>query len=122
MLDPIEISILDEGEVKKTLKELTRKAELMIIKEIAENLRKEISNYRKTEAKRLGSEQNEVIKNQHTTINLDNYFEQQEQTPASSRTNLLSKIQQEEIELQKVEQKALQIQPAYGTPSSSKPK
>ncbi|CAI2190358.1 16803_t:CDS:2, partial [Funneliformis geosporum] len=101
MLDPIEISILDEGEVKKTLKELTRKAELMIIKEIAENLRKEISNYRKTEAKRLGSEQNEVIKNQHTTINLDNYFEQQEQTPASSRTNLLSKIQQEEIELQK---------------------
>ncbi|RHZ37161.1 leucine-rich repeat domain-containing protein [endosymbiont GvMRE of Glomus versiforme] len=94
------------------------KKELEEIKETAERLRKLIIVY--LSDKDLKDEQNE--NQREIVIDLDKYFKEKQQTPASSKTNLLPKKENanEVIEMQNLEQEAKIIQFPYGTPGSSK--
>jgi len=92
------------------------------IKEIAEKLRKEISSYRKNEARNLGGKQkeniNKIIQSQpeEVVIDLENITSQ---SLNSSQINLLNKAQKEAIEMQKFEAQIIQKEP-FGIPGSSK--
>ena len=78
-------------------------------------LEKQVTNYHQgslNEEENEKKESNKEMLSNHSTIDLDQYFEANQS---------LNKFQNEEIELQNLgEQQALQIQPPYGQPGSSK--